>query len=143
MTARPTTPGIVARCALACLLVSSLPAGVLAQGQVRPTARDSAAVKDLPLTAAQREGYVGTYVVNLPQGGSGNVRVLDENGALKLWASDHGDEKPRRLLSQGDHVFVAENTPDFVLTFVMDGSRATGFNIRKADPGLIVGVRFR
>jgi hypothetical protein len=70
-------------------------------------------------------------------------REHEENGALKLRASGHGDEKPRRLLAQGDHVFLAENTPDFVLTFVMDGSRATGFNVRKADPGLIVGRRVR
>jgi hypothetical protein len=142
MTARPGTLGILARYALVLLLAFGLPARASAQGQVHDTTRTSAAVKDLPLTAAQREGYVGTYVVDLPQGGSGSVRVLEENGALKLWASDHGDEKPRRLLSQGDHVFLAENTSDFVLTFVMDGAgRATGFNVRKADPGLIVAVR--
>jgi hypothetical protein len=28
-----------------------------------------------------------------------------------------------------------------VSTFVVDGGRATGFNVRKADPGLIVAVR--
>jgi hypothetical protein len=56
-----------------------------------------------------------------------------------MWVSDQGEA--RRLLSQGDHVFHAENTPDFVLTFVVDGGRATGSNVRKADPGLIVAVR--
>jgi hypothetical protein len=125
------------------LLILGLPIRSSAQGRGQDSARVSLAVKDLPLTAAQRQSYVGNYVVDLPQGGSGSVRVLEENGALKLWASDRGDEKPRRLLSQGDHVFLAENTPDFVLTFVMDGGRATGFNVRKADPGLIVGVRIR
>jgi hypothetical protein len=38
---------------------------------------------------------------------------------LKLWASDH---------------------PDFVVTFAMEGGRATGFNVRRAD-GTIVAVR--
>lgn len=130
------------------LLILGLPNRSSAQGQgsTKDSARVSNAVaaKDLPLTAAQRARYVGNYVVQLPQGGSGTVRVLAENGALEMWASDHDDEKPRRLLSQGDHVFLAENTPDFVVTFVVvDDGRVTGFNIRKADPGLIVGVRIR
>jgi hypothetical protein len=141
MTARLGT--LQASCVFALLLTLGLPIRSSAQGQGQDSTRVSATVKDLPLTAAQRQSYMGNYTVDLPQGGSGTVRVFEENGALKMWASGHDDEKPRRLLSQSDHVFLAENTPDFVLTFVMDGGRATGFNIRKADPGLIVGVRVR
>ena len=111
----------------------------LAKGQAGDTTRMSVAVKDLPLSTANRQSYAGSYTANLPQGGQSSVLVFEENGTLKLRVSD--SDESRRLLYQGDNVFLAENTPDFVLTFVMDGGRATGFTVRKADGKLIVAVR--
>jgi hypothetical protein len=138
MTARLGTLGPQARCALVLLLAIGLPIRSSAQGQVQDTTRVSAAVKDLPLSAANRQSFAGSYIANLPQGGQSSVLVFEENDGLKLRTSDQVET--RRLLYQGDNVFLAENTPDFVLTFLMDDGRATGFNVRKAD-GLIVAVR--
>lgn len=107
-------------------------------GQAQDTTRAGAVVKDLPLTAAQRQSYAGSYTVNAPWG-LVSVRVFEERGVLKLSASDHPDEA-RRLLYQGDNVFVGENAPGFVFTFVMEGGRATGFKQHRED-GTIVGVR--
>jgi hypothetical protein len=68
MTARPAALGILARCAFVCLLASTRPPGALAQGQGQQPTRDSAAVKDLPLTSAQRQSYIGRYATELPGG---------------------------------------------------------------------------
>ena len=130
--------GVLARCTVGFLLAFSLHACAAAHGQVQDTPRADAALKDRPLTAAQRQSYVGSYTANMPQGGQVSVRVFEENGVLKMWVADPNEA--RRLLHQGDNVFVLENTPDFVLTFVMQGGRATGFNVRKED-GTIVALR--
>lgn len=99
------------------------------------------AVRDLPLTAAQRGAYVGTYRVALPQGGAGTVRVFEEGGVLRMHAGD--EDRTVRLLHQGAHVFQAEGVPDFLVTFaVAPGApgRATGFRVQKED-GTIDGTR--
>ena len=121
------------------LLILGLPVRSPAQEQVRDTTRINATVRDLPLSAAHRQSYAGSYSANLPQGGQSSILVFEESGVLKLRVSDTGET--RRLLYQGDNIFLADNTPDFGLTFVMNGGRATGFNVRKADDGLIVAVR--
>jgi hypothetical protein len=115
-----------------------LPARVIAQGQVDTPARDSAVVKDLPLTTERREIYVGKYATELPGGEKVTLRIITENGALKLWASNPGET--RRLVYQGDNVFLVENTPGFVITFVVVHDLAMTFKVRKPE-GELVAVR--
>jgi hypothetical protein len=124
--------------ALLFLLAFSVPASHASAQQPQDTTKGGPAVKDVPLAAAQRQSYLGNYTANMPQGGEVSVRVFEENGVLKMWVSDPGDA--RRLIYQGNNVFVPENTPDFVIAFVTEGGRITGFNVRKED-GWIVAVR--
>ena len=64
-------------------------------------------------------------------------RIFEENGALRLWVSN--PDESRRLLYQGDNVFLLENTPAFVLTFVVNDA-AMKFTVRKPE-GELVAVR--
>ena len=137
MTARLGTLGAVGLCAIVLLLAFILPTRASAQPP-QDTIQAGAAMKELPLTAAQRQSYAGSYTANMPHGGQVSVRVFEENGVLKMWVSDPGDA--RRLVYQGDNVFVPENTPDFVITFVIKGGRVTGFNVPREE-GQIVAVR--
>jgi hypothetical protein len=104
--------------------------------QRRDTTQAADTVRDLPLTAAQRQSFVGSYSVTLPLGGGSVVRIFEENGVLKALS----DGETRRLLYQGDAVFRPEGLPDFVLTFVIEGGRATRFTGRRQD-GVMEGVR--
>lgn len=124
--------------ALALLLTLSSTAGH-AQAQTRDTTR-AAVVTDLPLTAAQRQAYVGVYSVSLPQGEQTMLNVFEENGIL-MAHPDNQDES-RKLVYQGDNVFLAGGDPEFAIVFVVENGRATKFTVRRAD-GVIQGVRVR
>jgi hypothetical protein len=94
-------------------------------------------VKDLPLTAAQRESLVGSYSVILPMGGQDVLRIFEENGILKAHSSH--ENRTGRLLFQGDGAFRPEGS-DFVITFVIEAGRATSFQGLRED-GVIKGTR--
>ena len=94
-------------------------------------------VKDLPLTAAQRESLVGSYSVTLPMGGQDVLRIFEENGILKAHSSH--ENRTGRLLYQGDGIFRPEGS-DFVITFVIEAGRATSFQGLRED-GVIKGTR--
>jgi len=100
-----------------------------------PQAADT--VRDLPLTAAQRQSFVGTYSVTLPRGGRDVLRVFEENGLLKAHSSH--ENRTGRLLYQGDGTFRPEGS-NFVITFVFDSGRATRFTGHRED-GVIKGTR--
>jgi hypothetical protein len=120
------------------LLGFGLPTGVSAQVQGQDRACNCAAAKDLSLTAEQRQAYIGTYSTELPAGERVTVRIFEEKGALRLRSSD-ADES-RRLVYQGDNVFLAENTPGFMFTFVVVNNRATTFTMHRED-GDLTAVR--
>jgi hypothetical protein len=94
-------------------------------------------VKDLPLTAAQRQSFVGSYSVMLPMGGQDVLRIFEENGILKAHSSH--ENRTGRLLYQGDGAFRPEGS-DFVITFVIEAGRATSFQGLRED-GVIKGTR--
>jgi hypothetical protein len=126
------------------LLAVGLPARAGGQAPVRDTTAASPPVKDLPLTAAQRQAFVGTYTVTattgspLPPDASMSFRIVEENGVLM---AKGGDEEAKRLLYQGDHVFRPEGVRgDVTVTFVVENGRATKATIRKED-GVIEVVR--
>jgi hypothetical protein len=132
MTARLTT---LVRCAVALLLTFGLPTLATAQRTGWDSTR---AVKNLPLTAAERRAFVGSYRVTMPQGDEIQVRVDDENGELRLHPV--GDAESHPMLHQGGNVFLLDHVPDFQLEFVIENGRATMFTLRKAD-GVGKGVR--
>jgi len=108
--------------------------------QRRDTTQAADTVKDLPLTAAQRQSFVGNYAVTLPFGERDLLRIVEEDGILK--AHSLRDKEARRLLYQGDGVFRLEGMPNFVLTFVLEGGRATKFTGRRPElEGVVQGVR--
>jgi hypothetical protein len=123
---------------LALLLGLGLPATVSAQVQGQDRACNCAAGKDLSLTAEQRQAYIGTYATELPTGEKVIVRIFEEKGVLRLRSSDV--DESRRLLYQGENVFLAENTAGFMFTFVVVNNRATTFQMHRAD-GDLTAVR--
>ena len=143
MTTHLRLLGNLASFALAFLLVLSLPARAASQEPVRDTTGPGAPVKDLPLTAAQRQAFVGSYLVTLPWGKQDRVRIFEEKGVLKVKGEDENEIELPRLLYQGDAVFRPEGKPGFVLTFVLEGGRATRFTGLRPDGGVMEGVRVR
>ena len=123
-----------------CLLALSLPVGVSAQAQPHDTTASSPLMREVPLTPAQRQAYVGLYAVSLPQGEQTTLDVYEENGVLK--AHPDNQNESRILVYRGDNAFLAGGDPDFVLVFVIENGRATKFSVRRAD-GVIEGVRVR
>ncbi len=140
----PRRPSMTAGVGAVLALVFGLSASAAA-AQAKPgvTTQAASTVKDLPLTAAQRQSFVGSYSVTLPIGESGErdlLRIFEENGALKAHSSR--DQEARRLLYQGDAVFRVEGMPNFVITFVLEGGRATKFTGRRPElEGAVEGVR--
>jgi hypothetical protein len=137
MTTHSGVLGHLAPYVVALLLVIVTPLNAAAQTPSRDTTTATAGVKDLPLTPAQRQAFVGTYRVSLPHGEERTARIFEENGVLKLHPSD---AEPARLLYQGNNVFHPEGMPDFVFTFTVENGRATKFTVRRED-GVMVGVR--
>jgi CubicO group peptidase (beta-lactamase class C family) len=71
-------------------------------------------LQDLPLAAALRAGYAGTY-----RGGKDvTLQVVEQGGALVMAPLG-------RLLHQGSHTFLSDAIPDARVVFRMDGARAT------------------
>ena len=96
----------------------------------------AAEVKDLPLTAEQRQGFVASYTLNTPDGAM-PFRIYEQNGAL---FGQPGDDDPKRLLYQGENVFHPEGMAEFTLTFTMEGLKATKFVV-KSPEWTLEGVR--
>jgi hypothetical protein len=130
----PSTPTIAA---FLIGLSFGLPARSSAQAPARDTTIAKVEVKDLPLTAIQRQRYIGKYETELPESNGEKValRVFEENGVLRLWVGNPNES--RRLIYQGDNVFLLENTPGFVLTFVVVHDVAMKFTVHKPEGDLL------
>ena len=120
-------------------LIVAAPTAVRAQAESSaPAASESAAVKDLPLVAAERLGFVGRYALAIP--GSGQpprvLRIFDEQGALM--GQVNGNDA-MRMLYQGNNVFRAEADPA-VITFTVEGRRATRVAVTLPE-GAMEGTR--
>jgi hypothetical protein len=67
------------------------------------------------------------------------LRIFEEDGLLKAHSSH--EDRTGRLLYQGDSAFRPEGT-NFVITFVFNAGRATGFTGRRED-GVLKGARIQ
>jgi hypothetical protein len=85
------------------------------------------AVKDLPLDAAGRGAYAGTYDFGVYP-----LHVKDEGGTLRFYM---GLGRPAyTLLHQGGHAFAAKEDPDAIrLIFSLKGGRANKLLLRMAS----------
>ena len=127
MYALQNTPRIVAGLALAIGL--TLPGALNAQEPAAPAAAPVSRIADLPLTAEQRQVYVGSYNVVTPEGQM-IFRVFEENGLLK---GEPQGEEAIRIYNQGAHVFNPQGMPDFTITFAVVDGRATKLTARRGD----------
>jgi hypothetical protein len=131
--------GDVVPCAVALLLALFVPARAAGQAPSRDTTAAAAPAKDLPLTAAERQVFVGKYAATLPHGEQTTLRVFEENGQLK-GEPENQPGTALRLLYQGDNVFWPDGVQNFVLTFVVENGRATRLTVRRED-GVMEGTR--
>jgi hypothetical protein len=127
---------------LAGALSVSLALSTAAEAQAAPgapAASAAAAAQDLPLTAEQRQQFVGVYVVSMP-GAPGRAmpfRVYEEQGAL--YGQPQGGSA-KRLLYQGENRFSAEGEPESVVSFTVEGGKAARFTVATPQ-GVLEGVR--
>jgi hypothetical protein len=137
----PRKPSMTAGLGTVLVLLFGLSArAAAAQAKPGDTTHAAVAMKDLSLTAVQRQSFVGSYAVTLPFEKRDSLRIFEENGVLKAHSSR--DQQTLRLLYQGDAVFRPEGMPNFVITFVLEGGRATKFTGRRPEV-VMEGVRIR
>ena len=126
--------------AAALSLALALPLAAHAQaGTSAPAGAEASAPKDLPLTAAERQQFVGTYLISMP-GGEGRsmpFRVYEEKGAL--YGQPQGGEA-KRILYQGQNQFRPEREGGAVLTFTVQDGKATRFSVNTPQ-GVLKAVR--
>jgi len=92
-----------------------------------------------PLTAAQRQAYIGFYELTLPgpQARKVVLRVYELPDALM---GRLGEDAPQALIYQGNDSFRPQGTSGYLLAFTLSAGHATG--VRIASPlGPITGVR--
>ena len=130
---------------IAAALSMALALPVVAHAQAGTSApAEASAPKDLPLTAAERQQYVGTYLVSAPDGSGQTMpfRVYEEKGAL--YGQPQGGEA-KRILYQGQNQFRPEGEGGSVVTFTVQDGKATRFSVttphgtlqavRESNPG--------
>jgi hypothetical protein len=80
---------------------------------------------DLPLDAAARRGYAGTYDLGQLQ-----VRIYEEGDVLMAQATG---QRAFKLLFQGNHTFVGSIDQEIRLVFDVEGDRATAFTLHQGS----------
>jgi len=133
-----TTRRILFRTPSLASAVALLAAGPIAtHGQAGPTATSAASARDLPLTAAARQRFVGVYSVAAPGQRAASLRVYEADGMLM---GQMNDNAPTRLLFQGGDAFRPEQAPAFLVTFTVVDGRATRVAMRSPE-GRMEGAR--
>ena len=82
------------------------------------------------LTSAQRQPYLGSYVITTPDNERINFRIYESEGAL---LGQPGAEAPVRLVYLGDNLFRTEGQYDYTVTFIIENGRAARFTARSGD----------
>ena len=82
------------------------------------------------LTSAQRQPYIGSYVITTPDNERINFRIYESEGML---VGQPGAEAPVRLVYLGDNLFRTQGQYDYTVTFIIENGRATRFTARNGD----------
>ena len=82
------------------------------------------------LTSAQRQPYVGSYVITTPDGERLPFRLYESEGML---LGQPGAEAPVRMVYLGDNLFRTEGQHNYTVTFILENGRATRFTARSGD----------
>jgi hypothetical protein len=127
---------------LAGMLSLALALPVVAEAQAAPSAPATPAApaaKDLPLSAAERQPFVGTYLLSTPgsAGRSMPFRVYEQQGSL--YGQPQGGQA-MRLLYQGENRFRPEKEQESLLTFTLEAGKVTRFSVTTPQ-GTLEGVR--
>lgn len=93
-----------------------------------PVVAENAAL-DLPLTPEQMALYEGTYLLQSGER-SQELRVFVQDGQLM---SQPGGQRPRRLLSQGNHRFRPDEALEYLLVFTLENGRAEALTLSQGD----------
>lgn len=110
-----------------------------AHAQAAPAGSAGVEVKDLPLAAAERQRFVGTYALTMAARGEQPVSLRVYDGGTGLMGQIGGNQ-PTRLLYQGNDAFRPQAAPDGVVTFTVRDGRATRLTMRMPE-GVMEGVR--
>ena len=89
------------------------------------------------LTTAQRQPYIGSYVITTPDNERITFRIYEAEGML---LGQPGAEAPVRLVYLGDNLFRTEGQYNYTVTFIIENGRATRFTARSGDT-VLQGVR--
>ncbi len=121
----------------ACLILPATLQGQQPSSNSNPPSTDD--IRDLPLTAEERQRYLGTYAVALPdpQQAPLQLRIFEAEGELM---GEFMGNDPTRMLHQGAHVFRPQAAVEFEATFLLSGDRATGISI-ESPAGPMKGER--
>jgi len=96
------------------------------------------AIKDLPLSAAERQQFIGVYAVTAsPAQPAMPLRVFERGDTLM---GQIRNNDPTRLIYQGDNVFRLSASREFTIEFTISGGKATQLVILSKD-GTMRGVR--
>jgi hypothetical protein len=117
-----------------------LPVTVKAQSAPNtPTTAEANAVKDLPLDRAERQQFVGTYLLSMPgsEGRTMPFRVYEEEGAL--YGQPLGGQA-MRLMYQGENRFRPEKERESLMTFAVEGGKVIHFSV-VTPQGTLQGMR--
>lgn len=112
-------------------LVGALSLGVslstAAHAQAGGTIQVAATAQEVPLTAAERQQLVGTYLLSMPAMPDRSMpfRVYEAQGAL--YGEPQGGEA-KRMLHQGKYEFRVEGDAS-VVSFVVEPGKATRFRV--------------
>ncbi len=126
-------PGLAALTATL-LLLGVTPVALLAQ-----TSPSGLEVQDLPLPSEAVQRFAGRYAVTL-QGSEKPPMSFLFFGKGEALMGQINDNDPTRMLYQGGTVFRPEDAPVFVVTFTVEGDRATALSVASPE-GTMEGVR--
>lgn len=125
---------ILASPLLATLFICST--AVIANAQVSPPA---AAEEAAPLSETERARYLGVYEIETPDHVM-QVRIYEAGDRLMALPDD--DDEPSHMTPLGNHRFRPDLMSEVVVTFAVDGDRATSFSIVFPDErGTVVAIR--
>ena len=104
-----------------------------------PTSGGVWGVKDVALTAAERQQFVGVYDMRAPGSGEamGTFRVFEKDGTL---LGDINGQHTATLLYQGDNVFRPKEDATYTVTFTIEKGVAAAVVVQGPNER-IEGVR--